>query len=158
MVRATKILGVLGLAVLPLLQACSSDSAKTFSAEISAAANGLAGSTASEVTLQIKPPVKAPYMVIIYPDSRSDEDKELLKALVEQAAMWAPKAAPMVPTLDGLKGTMVIWQKGSLVRYANGWRSVARTKKVLVTIKEDGGATTVRLKREGGLVYVDDIQ
>jgi hypothetical protein len=144
--------------LIPFLQACSSDSAAVFSDEIASAASRLASSTASETTVRIQPPSKAPYMVIIYPDTRTDEDKELLKALAEQAAAFSPKGAPMLPVLDGLRGTLVVWQKGSLVRYSKAFRSAAEAKKVLVTIKEDGSGSSVILKRQGADVIIADIQ
>jgi hypothetical protein len=158
MARASRVLWGIGTLLIPFLQACGSDSAVVFSDEIASAASRLASSTATETTVRIQPPNKAPYMVIIYPDGRSDEDKELLKALVDTAAQFAPRGAPMVPTLDGLRGTLVVWQKGSLVRYSKGFRSAAEAKKVLVAIKEDGSGSTVTLQRHGGDVFVADIQ
>jgi hypothetical protein len=158
MTRASRILCGIGTLLIPFLQACSSDSAVVFSDEIASAASRLASSTATETTVRIQPPSKAPYMVIIYPDARSDEDKELLKGLVDTAAGFAPRGAPMVPTLDGLKGTLVVWQKGSLVRYSQGFHSAAEAKKVLVTIKEDGSGSSVILKRQGADVIIADIQ
>jgi hypothetical protein len=158
MISQRTLLVTLGLVVLPLMTGCGSDSAAVFSKEISVGASTLRGSTQREITVKCQPPGKKPYLVIVYPDVRSDDDKELLKALNDKAVELGPAGAPMLPTLPGLKGTVVVWQKGSLVRYHSGFRATARTKTVLFTVKDDGGPTSVTLKKDGLDVFITDVQ
>lgn len=142
----------LGLAV--VLTGCGSDSAAKISSCIEAGANQLRGSTQRELTVICPAEKRLPYLVIAYPDGRSDADTKLLRQYVEKAAALGPGGAGLAPTLAGFTGTLVVWQQGTLVKFNKSFRSVAQARQVFVAEKPDGGATTVTLKKEGLEVFI----
>lgn len=142
----------LGLAA--VLTGCGSDSAVKISSCIEAGATQLRGGTQRELTIICPAEKRLPYLVIAYPDARSEADTTLLRQYVEKAAALGPGGAGLAPTLEGLTGTLVVWQQGTLVKFNKGFRSVAQARQVFVAEKPDGGATTVTLKKEGLDVYI----
>ncbi|MCU0292734.1 MAG: hypothetical protein MUF10_12225 [Thermoanaerobaculaceae bacterium] len=142
----------LGLAV--VLGGCGSDSAAKISSCIAAGANGLRTGSQREITITCLPEKRAPYLVIVYPDVRSDNDKKVLMPLVDKAMALGPGGAGLSPMLEGWTGTLVVWQQGTLVKFNKGFRSAASARQVFVAEKPDGAGTTVSLKKEGLDVYI----
>jgi hypothetical protein len=94
------------------------------------------------------------------PGTSSDHEESMRTARTPTATLRAvgagllcscssDSAAKPSATLDGFVGTMVVWQKGSLVGFNRSFRDVATAKKVLTARKSDGSATLVRLTTEG---------
>lgn len=148
----TLALGILG--VVAVLTGCGSDSAAKISSCIEAGANQLRNGTQRELTIICPAEKRLPYLVVAYPDVRSDADTKLLRQYVDKAAALGPGGAGLAPTLEGFSGTLVVWQKGTLVKFAKGFRPVAQARQVFVAEKPDGASTTVTLKKEGLDVYI----
>lgn len=142
----------IGLAL--ALSGCGSDSAAKLSSCIAAGASALRSGGQREATITCLPDKRSPYLVIVYPDARSDADKKLLLPFVDKAMSLGPGGAGLSPMLEGWAGTLVVWQKGELVKFNKGFRSTALARQALVVDKPDGTGVTVKLKKEGLDVYV----
>ncbi|HPC84619.1 MAG TPA: hypothetical protein P5234_14995 [Thermoanaerobaculaceae bacterium] len=143
-----------GLGLATLLTGCGSDSAAKISSCIEAGAKQLRSSAQRELTIACPAEKRLPYLVIAYPDVRSETDTKILRQYVEKAAALSPGGAGLSPTLEGLSGTLVVWQQGTLVKFSKAFRSSAQARQVFVAEKPDGAATTVTLKKEGLDVYI----
>jgi hypothetical protein len=143
---------VIGLAL--ILGGCGSDSAAKISSCIAAGANSLRSGGQREITITCLPEKRVPYLVIVYPDVRSDNDKKVLFPLVDKAGALGPGGAGLSPMLEGWSGTLVVWQKGTLVKFSKGFRGAASARQVLVAEKPDGAGTTVSLKKEGLDIFI----
>lgn len=142
------------LGLMLVLGGCSNDSAAKISSCIAAGATTLRSGSQREITITCLPEKRAPYLVIVYPDVRSDTDKKVLLPFVDKAMALGPGGAGLSPLLEGWTGTLVVWQKGTLVKFNKSFRSVASARQVFVAEKPDGAGTTVSLKKEGLDVYI----
>jgi hypothetical protein len=157
--RGSTVLAVsLIVAVAPWLSSCSSDSAAKMSGDLAGAASRLRGSTEHETVVRLEPVRKAPYVLVIYPDIRTAADIKLLQELIPKTEAVSPGGAKLAPTLEGFSGVLVVWQKGSLVKFSKSFRSVAQAQRVLVAEKPDGSPTLVTLKKEGLEVWITGVQ
>lgn len=154
--RALKTAAVgFGLAI--VLGGCGSDNSAKISSCIAGAARQLRAGSQRESTVSCLPDKRAPYLLIVYPDVRSSADKTLLTQYVDKAIALGPGGAGLSPLLEGWSGTLVVWQRGGLVKFNKGFRSDAQARQVLVVEKPDGGATTVSLKKEGLDVFITNL-
>jgi hypothetical protein len=157
--RGSTLSAVLIVAVMaPLLSSCSSDSAAKMAGDLAGAASRLRGSSERETVVRLEPAGQAPYVMIIYPDLRTAADLKLLQEMIPKTEAVSPGGAKLAPTLEGFSGVLVVWQKGSLVKFAKSFRSVAQAQKVLVADKPDGTPTLVTLKKEGLEVWITGVQ
>lgn len=148
---------LLSLGLATALTGCGSDSATKISSCVEAGANQLRGGSQRELTIICPAAKRLPYLVIVYPDVRSEADTKLLRQYVEKAAALGPGGAGLSPLLEGLTGTLVVWQQGTLVKFNKSFRSAAQARQVFVAEKPDGAATTVTLKKEGLDVYITGV-
>jgi hypothetical protein len=153
---------IVALAVLvaatSLLSSCSSDSAAVMSSTLAGAASRLRGSTEKETVVRLEPARQTPYVIVIYPDLRTAADLKVLQELGPKTEAVSPGGAKLAPTLEGFAGELVVWQKGSLVKFSKSFRSVAQAQKVLFAEKPDGSPTLVTLKKEGLEVWITSVQ
>jgi len=157
--RGSTILAVAIMAVLaPVLSSCSSDSAAKMAGDLAGAASRLRGSSERETVVRLEPARKAPYVMVIYPDIRTAADLKLLQEVGARTVAVSPGMTNLAPTLEGFAGVLVVWQKGSLVKFAKSFRSVAQAQKVLIADKPDGSPTLVTLKKEGLEVWITGVQ
>lgn len=143
-----------GVALAGILSGCGGDSASKISSCIEAGAKQLRSSSSRELTIACLPDKRVPYMAIVYPDVRSAQDTAILKENIDKAMALGPGGAGLSPVLEGFAGTLVVWQRGSMVKFNKSFRKVAQARQVLVVEKPDGAATTVTLKKEGLDVYI----
>jgi hypothetical protein len=144
----------LGVGLALVLSGCGSDNSAKISSCIAAGARQLRAGSQREASISCLPDKRAPYLLIVYPDVRSGADKTLLTQYVDKAIALGPGGAGLSPLLEGWSGTLVVWQRGGLVKFNKGFRSDAQARQVLVVEKPDGNATTVNLKKEGLEVYI----
>lgn len=143
-----------GVALAGVLSGCGGNSASKISSCIEAGAKQLRSGSSRELTISCQPEKRIPYMFIVYPDVRSAQDTDLLKQNIDKAMALGPGGAGLSPVLEGFAGTLVVWQRGSMVKFDNGFRKVAQARQVFVVEKPDGAATTVTLKKEGLDVFI----
>jgi hypothetical protein len=157
--RGSTIFAVAIMAVVaPVLSSCSTDSAAKMAGDLAGAASRLRGSSERETVVRLEPASSAPYVLVIYPDIRTAADLRVLQEIGPKTEAVSPGGAKLAPTLEGFSGVLVVWQKGSLVKFAKSFRSVAQAQKVLVADKPDGSPTLVTLKKEGLEVWVTGVQ
>ena len=143
---------------LPLLSACSSDSAATVSDAIVDGANRLKGSSQTQTTVRIQLATGIPYVLVVYPPFRSAEDEKFLETIAPAALEMSHAGAAISPKSEGLLNTLVVWQKGKLATFSGGFRSAAEAKQALGVAKPGGGAAELTLTRIGGSVYITAIR
>ncbi|HQT95241.1 MAG TPA: hypothetical protein PLB88_07700 [Thermoanaerobaculaceae bacterium] len=139
---------------LPLLSACSSDSAATVSDAIVAGANRLKSSGQTQTTVRIQFAAGTPYVLVVYPPFRSAADEKFLETISPAALEMSHAGAAISPKAEGLLNTIVVWQKGKLATFNASFRSAAEAKQALGVVKQNGGAAEITLARQGGAVYI----
>jgi hypothetical protein len=142
------------LATVPLLSACGVEDAGKVTGVIVDGAKRLKGSGQTELTVRYQPRDTKPYVLVIYPPTRTPDDEATLERIAPKAKAISQAGAALSPKSEGFTNSVALWRRGALATFDTSCRGFAEAAMVLTVAKDKGGATDITLNRAGTTIYI----
>jgi hypothetical protein len=136
------------------LSACGVEDAGKVSSVIVDGARKLTSSGKTELVVRYQPPDTKPYVLVIYPVTRTPDDEATLERIAPKAKAISQAGAVLSPKSEGFTNSVALWRQGALATFDTSCRGTAEAAMVLTIAKDKGGPTDITLNRAGNTIYI----